>query len=380
MDSMKRTGTVTEKIAAFLLIAAIGLLFLGGCSSNKNFTVLEYEGVKIPSDIYRYWLSSFKYYFVSQFEDITDTAECWNSDAGNGTTVGEYVEEYTLQYAKSVVCALKLFEEYSLKLDDAETDRIDESIDEMIYYKYGDSKAEFNKALMSTYGITVKSLRKAFVMEAKVNAVEEYLFGENGKEKPTISDYEKYYKEHYMRLGVIMVNTAFEYTLDSEGNAVLDENGDPVKRIFSEEEVTEKKEKVAQALIKARNGEDFMSLVSSYSELKVENRQNGFYLCSEDYETLVKGGYDPKLLSEVMKLNVNEVSEFTLDDAAVIVKRLPLIEGAYKSSSDAEQFSRMEGYLITEKYDAILRDMLDDIYVDDYVKTLKTIDVKKGFI
>ena len=68
------------------------------------------------------------------------------------------------------------------------------------------------------------------------------------------------------------------------------------------------------------------------------------------------------------------------EESVVIVKRLPLLDKAYASKTDADQFEAMDGYLITEKYNALLSSMWDDIVIDEYVHTLKTVNVKKGFI
>ncbi len=367
------------KFTAMLLAVILVVPAFSGCSS-KNFTVLEYKGVEITSDIYRYWLSSFKYYFVSQYEDITDTAECWNRDAGNGLTVGEYVEEYTLQYAKSVVCALSLFEKYKLKLDKTVEEGIDASINEIVRYQFNDSKAEFNAALMNTYGISAKNLRKAFILEAKVDTVESYLFGENGTQAPTGSEIDDFYTKYYLRVGVIMVNISFEYVLDEKGNYTYDDSGKIKIKEYTEEESGAKKKKAEEAFTKAQGGEEFFKLVSEFDDMKAKDAPNGFYFCPQDYESLVAKGYDGDILKEIMKLEENGVAKYPLDGGEVVVKRLPLLEKAYESAADKTKLEGLKNHLITEKYDTMLKDMWEDIKVDDYVYSLKTVDVKKGFI
>ncbi|MBQ8912050.1 MAG: hypothetical protein IJY89_05725, partial [Clostridia bacterium] len=194
-----------------LLLAVVALLFCApACSSEKTKAVMELDGVTIGADVYRYWLSTFKYYFDTQYKDIEDTIECWNKEMEDGTTIGEYVEDYTLQYAKSVLCALKLYKQYDLKLSDSVIETIDGTIADLVKYQYGDSKSAFNNALMSTYGMDMKGLRRAFLMEAKVDAVESYLFSEGGKEAPTAEELDAFYKEHYMRISIIMINTSYE--------------------------------------------------------------------------------------------------------------------------------------------------------------------------
>lgn len=368
------------KVLSLVMTVVALFLCLPSCSSEKTKPVLEIDGVTIGADVYRYWLSTFKYYFDTQYNDIEDTVECWNKEMEDGTTIGEYVEQYTLQYAKSVVCSLKLFKQYKLKLSDSALETIDGTIDDLVKYQYGDSKSAFNNALMSTYGIDMKGLRRAFIMEAKVDAVESYLFGTNGKEAPTAQELDAFYKENYIRVSLVMINTSYELVFDDKGVPLYDSKGEPVTKKYTEEEIAAKKAKADEVEQKAKGDADFAELVKTYNELKFEDRPNGFYLSSLDYEALVKRGYDSETLTRVLNLKEGEVFRYDDKESIVILKRLPLIDNAYASKEDAPQFEDMKGYLITQKYNKILSDMWEDIEIDDYVYTLKTVDVKKGFI
>ena len=77
---------IFQTVALILSLCAL-LLCLPCCSSQKSKAVLELDGVTIGADVYRYWLSSFKYYFDTHYEDIEDTAECWNKEMEDGTTL-----------------------------------------------------------------------------------------------------------------------------------------------------------------------------------------------------------------------------------------------------------------------------------------------------
>ncbi|MBP3321602.1 MAG: hypothetical protein J6M12_04545 [Clostridia bacterium] len=368
------------QIVAMVLAISALICFLPGCSSEKTKAVMELDGVTIGADIYRYWLSTFKYYFDTNYEDIEDTVECWNREMDDGLTIGEYVEEYTLQYAKSVLCALKLYKQYKLKLPDSVIDSIGDQLDELIKYQYGDSKSAFNSALMSTYGIDVKGLRRAFIMEAKVDMVESYLYGTGGKEAPTDSERDAFFKANYIRVNVIMINTSYELVLNDEGMPIYDENKQPIIKEYNEQEIAEKKAKADEAQKKAENGEDFSALVKEYTELNIDDRPNGFYICNKDYEDLVMSGYDSKSLSAVLDLKEGGVYRHEDEESVVIVKRLALLEKAYSSKDDKDQFDTLDTHLITEKYNTLLSSMWDDIEIDEYVYTLKTVNVKKGFI
>ena len=369
------------KRALILILAAILLLpSFAGCSKTKEKIVLSFGNVKITADVYRYWLSSFKYYFVSRYEDIDDTVECWRRDLGNGQTVGEYVEDYTLQYAKSVLCSLKLFNDYKLKLPKEATEEIDDSISEIIRYQFNDSKAEFNSALMETYGIGINMLREAFIYEAKVDFLEQYLFGEKGIAVPTAEETDAYYKANYVRVGMIVLNISSVPETDLEGNPVLDGSGNPVTRPLTDGELAEKEQAATELLEKLKGGEDIFALSKEYGDQDLSDRQNGYYFARDERASLVASGYDRDLVDGIFTLNAGESASYRTEEAIVLIQSLPLADGAYKSEEDSDQFSSLNDYVISDKYEKMMKEMWDGIVVDDYVYTLKAEDVKKGFI
>lgn len=373
MKSFKKCTSI------LLIILAVFPLFTG-CSGGQ--AALEYDDVTISKGIYRYWLSSFKYYFTTQFEDVTDTPESWNKTIEDDVTVGEYVERYTLEYAKSMICSLALYKKYKLSLPDETTDTIDDNINEIIRYQYGDSRSKFSAALQDTYGIGIKELRNAFLIEAKVSVLEEYLFGENGIEKPTDSELNEFYQKNYARYQVIMVKTEFDYVYDEDGKLTFDSSGNPVTKAYTDEQKAAKAALIEEVWQKASSGEDFAELAKKYDELtlKDEDAVAGYTFSVNDYDTIVGYGYSAESLSKALKLKDGEIDRYAEKNAVYIVKRVPLIAGAYKNAEEDSILSSIQDHAITDKYNTMLNDMMDDIEINDYVNSLKTVDVKIGII
>ena len=365
--------------ALFLALCSLILLF-AGCGKSASDAALSCGSVSISRETYRYWLATFKYYFVTHYEDLTDTTESWNRDLGDGRTAAEYLEDYTLQYAKTMIGALMLFDEYKLKLDSSAVEEIDDTINEMIYYRYNDSKAAFNAALMDTYGITVTDLREALLIEAKGSAVENYLYGDNGKELPTNEELTAYYNAHYMRAGMVAVNTEFEYIKDLDGNYKFDDSGKAMTTDLNDEQKAEKRALAANIEERVKAGEDILALTKEYAPEEYENYPDGYYFCPEDYTSYVNSGYTSQFMTAILQLKDGEVKTYEEDGMIYIVKRLPLIDGAYADKQNETQFRNLQEYVITEKYKAKIAELIEDVTVSDYVRSLKAVDIKKGFI
>ena len=374
---MKKAKRYLADLLMLMLLAPL----VSSCSKAEAY--LTYKDSVIPDYAYRYWFASNKRYFIEKYSDIEDTAECWNkkiaSEDGSEITTGEYLEKYTLENAKSIVCELQMFKEYDLKLDDAAVEKVDTYISELVKYRYEDSKSAFNKALKEAYGINMDQLREILLMEKKAQAVESYLFGDSGIMKPTDAEKEQYYTENYKRLQVLLIKTYSEYVLDEDGNVVKDDLGMYKIKYYTEEEIAEKMLRAAKVEEGLEIGTDFEKLIELYGELKIEGYPNGFYVTGNDYEAVVGSGYDPDVFADVLKQETGTVKRYDLEkDAVIFVKSLPLLDKAYESESDAGQFDSFEDYVITEKYRKILAEMWKDISVDDRVYTLKTVDVQKG--
>ncbi len=58
---MKR---IVIRVLGILVAAVMLLVCVPGCSNERTKAVMEMDGVSSGADVYRYWLSTFKYYFV----------------------------------------------------------------------------------------------------------------------------------------------------------------------------------------------------------------------------------------------------------------------------------------------------------------------------
>lgn len=294
--------------AALLAVLLLCLSLPALCSCGKK-AALENDGLKISEDVYRYWLSDFKARFVSNYSDIEDTEECWNRATDDGKTIGAYVEEYTLNYAKNALCALRIYRDQHLTLPDSKKKEIEEYIDGIIDYQYDGETSAFNAALRETYGMDIDDLREAYEIEAKISHLRDSLFGENGSARIGETELREYYEKNYACIQVIYVNTAFRYVTDKEGNRVTD----PSTGYYQTEELTaeekaEKEKKAEEAYGRLLAGEDFSAVAVSYNDLTLDTTyKEGIYFPTGDYTVLVGAGFSVSSYRKIIEMKENSL-------------------------------------------------------------------------
>ena len=162
-DVMKQSRTVFYcpklliKRTLCLLLCLLLLLPLSACGET---TALSYGGVIIDEGMYRYWLSYYKYAFLSAADQADDPAFFDQNMPGSDTTWGEYYETQFRENVNALLMGAVLFDQYDLTIsDDVQTD-IDQYLSGQIS-RFGSEDA-LNQAL-SPMGIDNKKLREILI-------------------------------------------------------------------------------------------------------------------------------------------------------------------------------------------------------------------------
>lgn len=330
---------VLKKRIICLLLAVITVLgCFSGCGVIKGDTVMEYDGYKITEAMYSYWMARYKTLFLYAYNNSNDTEKFWDTEIEEGYTYEQFIVEYINFYAKQVLVAMKLFDDYSLVFSDAVKKEITSQINDLIY-SY-DTKSALN-AYLANYGINVETLEHIYYAQAKLDAVNEYLYGENGISKVTDSEMEKYYEDNYFCADWIYVYTKVKLKKNEDGEYITDSNGVYVTEDLTEEEQKKQQEKVDMIMEKLTNGEDFQTVKKKYTEEdvgKYDYYPDGVFLSANDYET-----YGTEFIKTVMALEVGEYAKYEDDYATFIVKRNELKEF---SKLSAQEFNLMKDFLV----------------------------------
>ena len=178
------------RLSACLLALLMLLLCCASCASQgKALITLNKDGYKVKFSVnhYELLLSRWKGTLVSggytqngynaeqdEFYDFTDKF--------NGTdlqTLSEYYSDLILETCKTYTAVLWLFESKGLSLSDDQIAEVDQQMEDLLD-AYGEgSKTKLNSVL-ATYGVNYQLLREMYLMEMKVNAVQDALYGSEG--------------------------------------------------------------------------------------------------------------------------------------------------------------------------------------------------------
>ena len=218
--------SIVKRILVLTLACILIVVGVCGCSS-KGKTLMSVDGTEMSINTYMLLLSRMKGNLASAyaFGNQAKLDSFWDTviDASSGGTYNKYYTSMVLDNAKTYLAALALFDEMGLKLPKSTLEEIDEEIDTLIMSDGNGSKANLN-AKLAEYGANVDVLREAYIMEAKIALLNDTLFGEGGA-LIDASNYEKYYKENYVKFRhVFLYTTEVVYETDVNGDDVYYSN------------------------------------------------------------------------------------------------------------------------------------------------------------
>lgn len=342
-----------KKTICVFLSAVFVLCALVSCTGGSETLVMTCNGFGITQKQYDYWLSYYKTTFLATFEEYGVIEGEYTEDFWLSQTEGEYLWDMTRQkaeaYMQKLTVCLYLYDHYGLGDIDGASEQIKISVDECIaddVAAIGSRKA-LNKAL-AVYELNIDGLEEIYEIEIKRTMVEEYLFGEGGEQKVTDGDVEAYYKDNYVRVKHVLVNTVDKYVLDEDGERIIDPSTGYYKtEKLTENEVKEKKELAQSVLEKAQGGEDFEKLISEYNE------DEGMTYYTDGYFLTEESAYEKAFLDAALTLEVGGIKSVESAHGIHIIKKYALDDGAYEKSINENFFTDLEGRVLLSKKDAL---------------------------
>lgn len=376
--------------AVTLILSLIAVLscFVGCASTGK--TMMELDGTELSVNVFQLFLSRMKGSLCSSYsfgaEALQDSF--WDKITSvDGSTYNDYYTNLVLEDAKTYLAALYVFDQKGLELPKSYEEEIDAEIDRLIQEDGEGSKAKMN-SILSDYGANLKVLREAYLIDAKISYLTDYMFGSNGS---LIADnlIEEYYEQTYARFkqvflytydyvyetdgdgqdiyykedGKISYDTAATVKVDGNGEPVLDKNGDRIyvgedgkiaynksgasrKNVLdadgnkvlaglSEAELAQTKADAAQIFEMAVKGDydGFDKLVEKYSEdTGMETYPGGYYLTATT-------GYDsPEVVEKLFQMQPGDVAQVSSQYGIHIFMRYELEEKGYEAEENSDFF------------------------------------------
>ncbi len=393
---MKRT----IKLAALILAAVMITLSFTSCGGYGT-SVMELGETQITENMIEFWLSRYKaqfeYYYsaaiLEQYQ-LDKLDQFWPivSDTETGETFDEVMSGFIYENAKTYLCSLYLFDQFGLKLPDETVKNIDTVMEGLLEDYASGSKSEFN-ALLSTYGVNYKLLRELYLIDEKVDYLQNYLFGPGGTLGVTKIDKENYYQKNYVRMRQICIFINERPLVDEEGNYVLDKDGYTQFLDMTVAETQAARARAADAVKELGDEVGFANVSAKYDENAADdNYSNGIYISRDSAM-----GTDPaleKIYNELVNMEVGQIKLVETENSLHIVEKLPLDEGAYDKEINADFFKfydadtqgyvTFDGYLVDPLFLDYINDSLEkfsaDIKIDEErLKSKKLSNVQSNF-
>ncbi len=384
-----------KRIIALALVCLTVFVCAVGCSGGAELgeTLMELDGNTMSVNLFKLYLSRMKGMLstTSYFGESAKNSEFWDTfmETDKWTNYNDYYTNVVLESAKTYLAAIAMFEEKGLKLPDSYIEEIDAEMEDLVLNEADGSKSVFN-AMMREYGVNYDILREAYIIEAKIAYLEEYLFGKNGS-KLGANIVDDYYKNNYARFKQVFLYT-FEYKYEtddngdviyykegnkiaydtsktqktnSDGDVLRDSNGDIIyvytdsngkERIaydralgvkspltdsngnaeiieYNKTEIALIKEEAEKLMETLKKGDTvaFDAMVESHSEdAGLKDYPNGYYVTEDTlYES-------PEVIEQLFELEVGEYALVRSDYGFHLIMRYELEDKAYSSELHPE--------------------------------------------
>ncbi len=351
---------ITKLIALFLTVLCL-LPMSVACSSDGGKTVMEYEGYTVTEGMYLYWLKEWKDHYVNNYADVSDTEAFWNEINESGVTNEEYITTNIKTRIRYYLIAQALFDQYDLKLSDEATEKIESDLNAQIEY-FG-SKSAYNAHLKEEYGINLSVLKKIYTYEEKYTQVYGYLYSTTGKLTATAEELDQYYQSYYARVKYVMFLKNTKYVLDEDGKRVTDTNGYYKMEDLTAEEQAEVKNTVDEVFADVKGGGNIADHFEKHMEqfgFKSEAYPNGFYITPDEYAQ-----HTAEVTNAALEMKTGEVRLVENDACYFVVQKFDLIDKAYNTDVDKDQFTYLVSYCNSEKFTEHFEELSKKIEIEE---------------
>ena len=318
-------------LALLLLTSAV----LGtGCSSSP--AALTLGSVTVTEDVYAYWLSCYKYLYLSNFMElgIQDTEEGWNTVYKEGKSYGEVFRDAIEQDLRRRIAASALFDENGLVLSASARQEIVSVLDDVFYYEESaDRNAAFGK-----YGTDEVGARQVAIFEKKYDLYFTALFGADQSkvlEEVYREEADAYYEKHVRRVKVIFVPKGTDCSDLADAMPTMTE----------------------------RDFEYYAEKYHDEATLDFTEFPEGLFLIDEaDYTRTSLIEY-PEMLQIALKTEERQCLSTATAEGTYFVYRCLLPEGGYRDEANAEMLSEFAYYCAHSVYLEHLNEKAKEIEV-----------------
>ena len=397
---MKKTAI---KIISFIIVLAMGISVLAGCSSSKVMT-LNVDGKQYSATLSEYllFMKVTKLNLFCYTLGVTKEYDkyIWKINvSGTDQTYEQYYNQYVHDLLRTAVIEKYLFDKYGLEISDATLATYKQSIQSSnkSYGGAGAYKQYFGYTASDYYNYYQKATERSKLI---IN----YLYeGENAKDPVTEAEKETYYNENYESYQYIVLDMNNKISKDDEGHFIgvdssnneyilsVEKQEDGAVKIenlgrvdgtetdltkvtivdFKMTELTdeEKQEKatlseVIISQLDENNGANFKDLMLEYSDLYVNYEyENGLVISKDGY--IIN---NTSVMEKARALEENAYTEaISVSEGAYtyIIKRMALPEKAYELDEYTNLFTSFDLLVQDYKYGKLLENYREMVVIDE---------------
>ena len=340
--SLSRMG----RHAALVLLACLLLIFSCLTACSQAAVVMEYNGARLPEDVYAYWLACYRAQFAAR-------------ETGENTAA--LAAEANANMARTLI-AVSLFDSLGLSLSQTARTQIDLAMQSLVNAN-GGTQAALNEAA-ARYRTNYDALKIAITYEQKANALYHYYFDDGGVYAVTDEVYEAYMKEHYARVDMIYIPLV-QFETDDNGNRVYDAAAGRYRTVPLGGEVLAARqaeiETIRAAMADGVDAETFAALAEKYGmdTSRTDYTMRYYFSDNIDYRD-----YVPEIPRAALRLSEGETAEVESYMGVHFLFRLPFAGGDYAKKVNADFFDGFADRVKTQLFHAMISAKLNDVHYD----------------
>lgn len=308
-----------------LVMALLMILSLGGCTLNKGTTWIAKSGdVTLPAGVYILNLSNSYSTAVSVLQQMytenaesVDVNDLWKNNL-DGKSLNDWITEETKQSVLDYFAVLQQFNALGFSFDEADQALIDQEVEN--YWSQDQDAYEET-------GVSKESIRLQVESRYRSRMIFDSIYGEGGEKEVSDDELKTYYAENYNHIQYFSISTK-----DLEG-----------------EDLQKRKDLANDMITRARDGEDFFSLLKETEATLLEENgtaQEDLPTREDDYfdytiSSSTESYYPEELVSAVKEMAADDVKVVTTDDALLLVKKLDPM-------ADEENFQQNRESILSE--------------------------------
>lgn len=340
-------------------------------NSEEAGAVMTLGECAIGEDMYRFLFATYKARYLSMYEDARDTDSFWRGEHSPGITNEEWMNSLIRDSIRMSLVAKKLFGDEGLSLSSDTESKIDDYIDDLIMERCGGSRKDF-EAQLAEYGASFSSFREMLLTEEKMSLLFKHYYGNGGARPLGDADKDEFYRKNYVRFVQLNVNDAYAY-VEQDGAYVQDQYGKYKTRPLTDDEREAKERVLTEIDARLAAGEELESLYDKFSENK--DYPGGYY-----FSRSTAANYDEQLVDTAFSLEEGAMTKVHTEHGTFYIKRLPLDDGGYALTSNADFFGDFDSAVKNALYDELLKAQFGSIKTDgEKEKALSVTNVKPNF-